>query len=120
MVDNEEYDKWLKQAGADLRTAENSLKSEDYYASVFWCQQAVEKGLKALWLSKGNELIRTHDLIALGKKVGLPEKYYKVSAELSLLYTKVRYPVAEEFEKSSVDNFINFVGEVLEWIEKEM
>jgi len=43
-----EIDNWWKQAEADLRSAGNRIKSEDYYLAVFSCQQAVEKALKAL------------------------------------------------------------------------
>ncbi|MBS3075887.1 HEPN domain-containing protein [Candidatus Pacearchaeota archaeon] len=32
----EESKNWIMQAEADLNAAENSLKSKDYHASVFW------------------------------------------------------------------------------------
>ena len=38
---------WWRQAAADIRTAEVNLKGKRYYACVFFCQQAVEKALKA-------------------------------------------------------------------------
>jgi len=34
---------WWKQAKADIATAEANLRERRYYASVFFCQQAVEK-----------------------------------------------------------------------------
>ena len=60
-----EYQKWFAQALRDLRTAENSLNSGDYYACAFWSQQAVEKALKALLISRG-KVVRGHDLVELG------------------------------------------------------
>jgi len=40
---------WLRQAWADLEHAELSLREGDYEWSCFACQQAAEKGLKALY-----------------------------------------------------------------------
>ena len=118
--DKEEFEKWFEQAEVDLKTAKNSFKSKDYYASVFWCQQAVEKGLKAFWLFGGNELIRTHDLVRLGRKVYLPEKFFNNLAELSILYTEARYIPIKNFEREDVDGFIKFAKEVLEWIKQKI
>ncbi len=118
--DKEEFEKWFSQAEADLRTAKNSFNSKDYYASVFWCQQAVEKGLKAIWLFSGNELIKTHDLVRLGRKVYLPEKFFNNLAELSILYTEARYIPIKNFEGEDVDKFIKFTEEVLEWIRQKI
>ncbi len=122
MVDEKkEFEKWLMLAERDLRTAENSLGSGDYHASVFWCQQSVEKGLKALWLKRGNELIRTHDLILLGKNVELSEKYFLDLDKISKAYISSRYSLmidenipGESFEKEVVQSFIKISEDVLE------
>ncbi|MDD5616159.1 MAG: HEPN domain-containing protein [Candidatus Methanoperedens sp.] len=47
---------WLIQSERDLVTAKNCARSGDFYASAFFCHQAVEKGLKALYISKFNDL----------------------------------------------------------------
>ena len=39
----EEINNWLKQARKDLEVAEKNFQIKEYYASAFWCQQAVEK-----------------------------------------------------------------------------
>lgn len=128
MVDEkEEFEKWFELADRDLRTAKNSLKSGDYYASVFWCQQSIEKGLKALWLKRGNELIRTHDLVVLGKNVDLSEEYFLNLDEISKAYISSRYSLmigeensGESFDKEDVQSFIKISEDVLEWIKKRM
>jgi len=118
--EKEEFEKWFIQAEIDFRASRNSLKSGDYGSSVFWCQQAVEKGLKALMIKEGKELVRVHDLVRLGKKVNLPEKFFDVSSKLSVLYTDARYPMFREFEEGEVDSFIKFTEEVLEWIKEKI
>ena len=51
----EEIDYWLAQAKADLKSATDLLKTDNYYASVFFSQQTTEKSLKALLTSKKKE-----------------------------------------------------------------
>lgn len=66
----EEVSNWWKQAKRDFQTAKNCRNSGDYYASVFFCQQAIEKGLKSLYiLRKGTSPGTTHSLIFLAKEV---------------------------------------------------
>lgn len=45
---NEEAMRWLSQADEDLRTAEILFSSQRYGPCAFFCQQAAEKGLKAM------------------------------------------------------------------------
>lgn len=45
---NEEAMRWLSQADEDLRTAEILFSSQRYDPCAFFCQQAAEKGLKAM------------------------------------------------------------------------
>jgi len=47
-----EVEQWWKQAKRDLTTAKNCKNSGDYYACAFFCQQSVEKALKALYIEK--------------------------------------------------------------------
>lgn len=81
-----EVENWLRQAKADLNTANNSFKSGDYYACAFWCQQSVEKALKALLLERNKEFIKIHDLVILGRKRKLPEDLLKECDKLTHVY----------------------------------
>ncbi|KAF5416872.1 MAG: hypothetical protein C5S48_01620 [Candidatus Methanogaster sp.] len=47
---NETVSKWWKQANRDILTAKNCIDSGDYYANVFFSEQAIEKGPKALYI----------------------------------------------------------------------
>lgn len=119
----EVFIKWIMQAEADLKAAENSLKSKDYHASVFWSQQAAEKCLKGLIIKKNGELIKIHDLAALGKRVGMPLELIKRSEKLSNVYIESRYGILDEipfqnFSREDSEQFLLISKEVLKWVKK--
>ena len=122
----EEVGKWLKQARADLKTARNSLKSKDYYASVFWSQQTAEKSLKAVIIEKSGELIKIHDLVILGRKASIPNSLLTDCEKLSKIYIDSRYGVidneipAEKFGKKEANEFFRIARRILKWCEKEI
>ncbi|HLD75480.1 MAG TPA: HEPN domain-containing protein [Candidatus Norongarragalinales archaeon] len=51
----EEAKLWLEQAAEDLDSAAANLQIRKYYVCAFFCQQAVEKALKALAIEKIRE-----------------------------------------------------------------
>ncbi len=64
---------WWRQAMADLETADVLLRAGRYYAVSWFAQQAVEKGLKALYIERRGVLApRTHDLRFLATEVMVP------------------------------------------------
>lgn len=117
---------WIEQAKADLKSAENSFKSKDYYASVFWAQQSVEKVLKAVLIKKTKKLVKIHDLILLGKMAELPEELLNKIKFLSGVYTESRYDIigeeipANKFKEQDSIEALNLGKEVLKWLEKEI
>ena len=122
----EESENWLKQAEADLRTSENSLKSQDFYASVFWSQQSAEKALKSFIINNEGKLIKIHDLVILGRRARLPEDLLLKCEKLSLAYTNTRYGISDneipskKFKENDAVNFLNIAKGVLEWLRKKI
>lgn len=122
----EEIKNWLKQAKRDLKTSENSLKSGDYYASVFWCQQSIEKGLKALLIKELKKLVKIHDLVILGRMANLPELLLNKLKLLSSSYIESRYGIldteipAEKFKEEDALESIKIAGELIGWIKKKI
>ena len=116
--------KWLRQAEADSRTAKHSFESEDYYAAAFWCQQTVEKALKYVILTKGKEIIRTHDVIYLGKKAEIPDALLEKIKPLLAVAIESRYGDIlekmpfEKFTQGNTESFIIIANEVLKWIQE--
>ncbi len=59
---------WLEQARYDLDTAHAMLNSKRYLYVVFCCQQAIEKSIKAIILSKTQKFPpRLHNLLRLAE-----------------------------------------------------
>ncbi len=58
---------WLGKAEHDLLNIENNLAAKEipWDTVCFHAQQAAEKLLKAFLISRGRDLMRTHDLVAL-------------------------------------------------------
>mgnify|MGYP001576392056 CR=1 FL=1 len=115
-----------EQSKADLRTAENSLKSGDYYASVFWCQQSIEKALKAYILLYKKESIFIHSLIKLGRIAEIPKKFYGILKNISPEYYITRYADASGdipyklYNKEESMEILNDTKEIIKWINTQI
>ena len=116
----EEVKRWWKKAVDDLEKAEILYKNKKYDGTVFYCQQAVEKGLKALQLKKTKKIKKIHDLVELGKDSNLPDDFLEYCKEITLSYVYARYPDVEEDKNISetAKKFITYSKEILEWIKK--
>jgi HEPN domain-containing protein len=122
----QETKKWFEQAERDLQSAENSLRSKDYYISAFLSQQAVEKALKAVIIEKENKLVKIHDLVRLGRNVKLPDKLLLKCEKLSGVYVDSRYGLLEDeaphkkFNEKDALEFISITKEILKWLKKKI
>ena len=113
-------------AEADFKTSQDNIGAGNYYASVFFCQQAVEKALKALIIELEREVPQTHNLKALGEKAKVPKNFLSALRDLSPEYYITRYPDATEsipadmydegIAKSTLDNS----KRILEWIKQQI
>lgn len=87
---------WLDFSIYDLKTAKWDLKGKIYTSACYGSQQAAEKGLKALLLSKGKVIPKVHSLdrlISELKKAGVKTLKFKKSAQLlDKYYISTRYP----------------------------
>ena len=86
---------WLDIAGYDMKTARSLQKSGRYLYTVFMCQQAIEKILKANHLHKlSKEAPRSHNLVYLQSllDLNLSEPRLKLLADLTTYYIEGRYP----------------------------
>jgi len=118
---------WFDQAEADFRTANNSFLSKDYYASVFWSQQSIEKCLKAIIIKESKKLVKIHDVILLGKMANLPLDLLNKIKLLSGVYVETRYGISgagtlpfKKFKEKDASEFLNISKEVLEWSRKKI
>ena len=122
----EEVTNWFKQGQADLRSAQNSKRSFDFYMSVFASQQAVEKALKALCLYKLREFPKGHSIIHLARKVDAPEHMLSGIRDLNPEYLSTRYPdmaagvPAELYDENIAARHLKTAEQVLEWVSKQI
>lgn len=68
----EEIKNWWEEAKGDLKTVEYNLKGGMLKAAAFYSQQAVEKGLKVLYIKRFKKLWKIHGLAELARKVKAP------------------------------------------------
>lgn len=118
---NEDGKEWLAKAHHDFTAAKKSYELKIYDWACFQCQQSVEKALKYVFIRKNSTLIKTHDLVFLGGKVGLPEYYIDKCKELTVLYLIARYPENEDIKDlgTKVHIYLDLAQEILQWAEKE-
>ncbi len=90
---------WIKKAEADFTSAireYRARKNPNYDAACFFCQQCLEKYLKARLVNAGISFPKTHDLEVLLElvvpKEPLWESFRLQLAELTGYATAFRYP----------------------------
>ncbi len=117
-----EIQNWWKKAKQDLDSAKYNFKGKRYDVSAFLCQQSAEKALKALLLKKSGKVRKIHDLVELGKNVGLPADLLDSSKELTLAYIYTRYPDVPEVKNFGkiVRRFLKVSEETLKWVKKQL
>ena len=118
---------WWIQAKRDYRTAQNCHRSRDYYASVFFCHQAVEKAMKAAIVQNLRELPpRSHNLTELCDALDMPRKFRAFFMELTPEYVITRYPdaaggpIESLYDGHISRRILDRTKEVLSWVSKRL
>ncbi|MBI2059586.1 MAG: HEPN domain-containing protein [Nitrospirae bacterium] len=87
---------WLRQAADDLKYARILLREGGFALTCFVSQQVAEKSLKGFLYSRGEELIKTHSVIELGRWCAKYEKKFDPLTEKAKIldgyYIPTRYP----------------------------
>ncbi|HLD00723.1 MAG TPA: HEPN domain-containing protein [Candidatus Nanoarchaeia archaeon] len=118
----EEITLWIEQSFEDFKAAQYNLKGKQFHVTALLVQQAVEKGLKALFIKKFGEVPKVHDLVFLAKRLDLPEKLLHYCKKISPFYIETRYPDAKGFRKTTdftlneCKEALNNCEEILRWI----
>lgn len=122
-----EVEQWWKQAKRDLITAKNCKNSGDYYACAFFCQQSVEKALKALYIEKKRASpSATHSLIYYAAEVNAPSKFFTFLRQLTPEFVTTRYPDAaygvpyELYDETIAGEILEKSEEVVRWIASQI
>ena len=122
-----EIENWWRQAEKDLEKAQWLADGEHFDGTALFCQQAVEKALKALILRTTREKkIEGHSLVHLGKMAKVPARFLPGLRKLSPQYFVSRYPdVTEEapyelYDEALAKEFLSIATGVLKWIKQQL
>ncbi len=118
-------DEWISHAESDLRLARLGVKDESVYLGqvCFHTQQAAEKAIKAVLLSRGIDFPLIHDievLLELAEHGGLdlPDNVRQASM-LSPYAVETRYPGAwVEILDNDVDEALQIAEDTIIWAKK--
>lgn len=121
--------RWLDQAEADLKTCQDCLKDENYYASAFFSQQSAEKGLKGFLYSKGFRALITHSVLDLLEEARESQESFgeliDLGKELDRHYIGSRYPnfypsgaPHRYYTKEMAETCLNYATSILTEVKK--
>lgn len=125
---HEKVSSWIEIAEEDLATADVLLSNRIYLNAAYFCQQAVEKSLKANIQAQGKTPAMIHNLVRLAEKAGLldlldPEKQ-EFFGDLSLYAIEARYPERKRHLENLTTqevtvNLVNRSKEMVGWLKEE-
>ncbi len=116
---------WLEKADYDLKSARDLFATEQYLHVGFFCQQAIEKALKARIAQSGVSPLYSHNLSKLAEQAGLFSQMSRTQKDLlnslSPLYIHSRYIDEEDRVSPEMDNeqsalLLAQTEELYEWI----
>ena len=128
MTPQEKVEHWLDIAEYDLETAVAMQQSGRYLYTVFMCQQALEKLLKASHIQQnGEEAHRTHNLTPLFGLLDLPKnnEHLQTMGQLNAYYIKGRYPtykqkLSQVLDKKTTHSFLTKTEEIFQWLKSQL
>jgi HEPN domain-containing protein len=103
---------WIDIADYDMKTASSMHKAGRYLYSVFMCQQAVEKILKAIFIkNKKQEPPFSHNLIYIHSLLDIKLKapHVQLLGKLTAYYIEGRYPSYKEYLSGLISKKVSSV-----------
>jgi len=121
-----EVKNWLDSACYDLETAEHMLNTGRYIYTIFMCQLAIEKILKAKVQEITDKIPpRTHNLRYLIKLSGLEpnEETFEFISKLSDVSIVTRYPedfeeLQRAYDQKVAQRYLKETKKVFQWIKQ--
>ena len=116
---------WVSKARRNLEMAEGAVSLGHWESCVFWCEQAVEVYLKALFLATRRRTPpRTHHVVDLGAELGLPADLREDLVLAEEDYMAVRYPDAwlsvgePEYDGEVAGERLSYAKRLAKWVEE--
>jgi len=122
-MNREDFENWYQQGLSDFNNAKKMYEIQIYDAATFYCEQSIQKLLKALWIKiKRSYPPKTHNIVKLGKQLNAPPNIISNLQKIAPYYYISRYPDAangipsEIINKSMAHDIINSAEVVINWI----
>ena len=120
-----ETEQWVEKAEQFLRGASVLLGSDLPPQCVFFCEQAMETLLKAIWVHQASEGVppRTHDLVSLAKDLGLElsEEQTVFLRMLAEQYMPTRYAdIPVEYSQEAAESYYENTKELFSWLRQRL
>jgi HEPN domain-containing protein len=114
---------WLRVAEIDRRAAKHLLDDGDYEVSVFHCQQAIEKLLKAVIVKQTSQRPpHTHEMRVLLERIVDPkieEEIEQSTSRIGAYYVGSRYPLdavdPDIFTKPLAESAVQEMEKLFQW-----
>ena len=123
MKNNDIVNEWINFAEMDFLTAKHlyeNMYPKPLEIICYHCQQCIEKMLKAVLISYGVPLKKTHDLgllaETLNKYIPVNEDYMDMCDSLSPYGIKIRYPQELFIEEHHVKKAIDETEKLYDWL----
>ncbi len=112
---------WVEIAESDLEMANIALEKDFYQHTVFYCQQSIEKLMKAIWTERHGVGThpRVHNLVKLASGLGLdvPPHWRNLLFDLTDQIFPSRYPEAGwQYERAVAEEYYNMTQELFAWL----
>ena len=114
---------WMEFARMDFLTAKHlyeHMYPKPLEIICYHCQQAIEKFLKGVLISKGVTIKKTHDLGLLAEMLQeyteMDEKYLEMCDDLTPYGVKIRYPQELFIEEYHVKKALEETQELYDWL----
>jgi len=126
LIMREEATLLLNQAKKDFEAGIVNLNNNLLFVAAFLFQQAAEKSLKALWITKLKKLPPlTHNLVRLAEELGANENIIKCAKILTPHAILSRYPTRdfapyEIYTKEEVEELKSCAEQIIKWTEEQL
>ncbi len=116
-----ETQNWWRHALADVEKAGVLYRSKHFDGAAFFCQQSVEKALKALLIETTAGFPRMHDLTKLARLTKAPMEIVSLCSKVSPAYTASRYPDSPiDYYQEDCEELLADCRVILKWIEEQL
>jgi len=121
---------WLNIAQDDYEVAGQLLENKKYLHCLFFCQQAIEKAIKAIYYEKNEETPpRKHNLASLAEDIGVFDELERLDSDLlntlsqyyiESRYTEDRDALARKCNKAFTEDILKKTEVVFKWLKNQL